>query len=114
MGEAVEIDGKTVQSLPMESNPSQLRTSDACMGCHDKRNNAHGVPLCATGDEYIASNAQVDCLSCHMPMGKGFADHSMGGGHDMGMLQRSVVFDMNSQKNGSNIKPRKGKRNEDG
>ncbi len=103
MGEAVEVDGKTIQSLPMESNPSQLRTSDACMGCHDKRNNAHGVPLCATGDEYIASNAQVDCLSCHMPMGKGFADHSMGGGHDMGMLQRSVVFYMDSKKSGDKI-----------
>ncbi len=103
MGEAVEVDGKKIQSLPMESNPSQLRTSDACMGCHDKRNNAHGVPLCATGDEYIASKAQVDCLSCHMPMGKGFADHSMGGGHDMGMLQRSVVFYMDSKKSGDKI-----------
>lgn len=103
LGEPVSVDGKDIQALPMESNPQQLRTSDACMGCHDKRNNAHGVPLCATGDEYIASNAQVDCLSCHMPMGKGFADHSMGGGHDMGMLQRSVVFYMDSKKNGDKI-----------
>lgn len=103
LGESVEVDGKTIEALPMESNPKQLRSSDACMGCHDKRNNAHGVPLCATGDEYIASNAQVDCLSCHMPMGKGFADHSMGGGHDMGMLQRAVVFSMDSKKKGDKI-----------
>ncbi len=103
LGEPVSIDGKDIPAIPMESNPQQLRTSDACMGCHDKRNNSHGVPLCATGDEYIASNAQVDCLSCHMPMGKGFADHSMGGGHDMGMLQRAVVFFMDSKKNGDKI-----------
>ena len=104
MGEPVTIDGKQIPSIPMESNPQQLRTSDACMGCHDKRNNSHGVPLCATGDEYIASKAQVDCLSCHMPMTNEMADHSMGGGHDMGMLQRSVLFAMNSEKQGGKIK----------
>ncbi len=103
LGEAVTIDGKTIQAMPMESNPTQLRSSDACMGCHDKRNNSHGVPLCATGDEYIASNAQVDCLSCHMPTNDAVADHSMGGGHDLGMLQRSVLFSMDSKKNGGNI-----------
>ena len=103
LGQPVSIDGKEIPSIPMESNPQQLRTSDACMGCHDKRNNAHGVPLCATGDEYIASNQQVDCLACHMPMTNEIADHSMGGGHDMGMLQRSVLFFMDSTKQGDKI-----------
>ncbi|MEN8214151.1 MAG: cytochrome c family protein [Pseudomonadota bacterium] len=104
LGEAVTMDGKEIPSIPMESNPQQMRTSDACMGCHDKRNNPHGVPLCATGDEYVESKSQVDCLSCHMPMANGLADHSLGGGHDMGMLQRSVVFMMNSSKDGDKIK----------
>ncbi len=98
------VDGKDIPSLPMESNPKQLRTSDACMGCHDKRNNSHGTPLCATGDEYIASNAKADCLSCHMPTSGGKSDHSMGGGHSLAMLQRSVVFYMESKKNGDKIK----------
>ncbi len=104
LGEAVTMDGKDIPSLPMESNPKQMRTSDACMGCHDKRNNPHGVPLCATGDEYVESKSQVDCLSCHMPSTNGLADHSMGGGHDMGMLRRSVVFSLDSKKEGDKIK----------
>lgn len=103
LGKPVTMDGKEIPALPMESNPRLMRTSDACMGCHDKRNNAHGAPLCATGDEYIASKAQVDCLSCHMPVANGRADHSLGGGHDLGMLQRSVVFYVNSKKNGDKI-----------
>ncbi len=103
-GGPVTMDGKEISALPMESNPKQLRTSDACMGCHDKRNNSHGTPLCATGDEYAQSTAQVDCLSCHMPVSNDRADHSMGGGHNMGMLQRSVVFYMDSKKSGDTIK----------
>ncbi len=103
LGKGVTIDGKEIPSLPMESNPQQQRTSNACMGCHDRRNNSHGVPLCATGNEYAASKAQVDCLSCHMPTNNGIASHSMGGGHDMGMLQRSVLFAMNSEKKGDKI-----------
>ncbi len=104
LGKPVTIDGKDIPALPMESNPKQLRTSDACMGCHDKRNNSHGVPLCATGDEYIESNAKADCLSCHMPTTGGRSDHSMGGGHSLAMLQRSVVFYMDSKKAGNKIK----------
>lgn len=104
LGKPVTIDGKEIPSIPMESNPQQMRTSDACMGCHDKRNNPHGVPLCATGDEYVQSKSQVDCLSCHMPTTNGLADHSIGGGHDTGMLQRSVVFMLNSSKEGDKIK----------
>lgn len=103
LGKAVTMDGKDIPSLPMESNPQQQRTSDACMGCHDRRSNSHGVPLCATGNEYAASESQVDCLSCHMATNNGIANHSMGGGHDMGMLKRSVLFAMNSSKKGGNI-----------
>jgi hypothetical protein len=103
MGKSVELDGKTVPSLPMEANPLQLKTSDACMGCHDKRNNPHGVPLCATGNEIKASKTNVSCLSCHMPINNGLADHTMGGGHSLTMLQRSVTFAVNAAKNGENL-----------
>ncbi len=104
LGEPVTLDGKEIPSLPMESNPRQQKTSEACMGCHDQRNNPHGVPLCQTGNEYSSSNSKVNCLSCHMPINNGLADHSMGGGHDKAMLQRSVVFDISSEKQGDKIR----------
>ena len=103
MGAAVEVDGKTIPALPMETNTKLMRTSDSCMGCHDKRNNSHGVPLCNTGDEYKVSKAAVDCLSCHMPVNSGKADHSLGGGHDSAMLKRSVVFTLAGEKSGDMI-----------
>ncbi len=100
IGGAVELDGVEIPALPLEGNPTQLKTSDACMGCHDQRNNPHGVPLCQTGNEYAISHSQVNCLACHMPINDGVADHSMGGGHDPAMLRRSVVFDVNSERQG--------------
>lgn len=103
LGKGVTLEGKEIPSMPMESNPMLMRTSDACMGCHDRRNNPHGVPLCATGNEYADSKTQVDCLACHMPTNDGFADHTLGGGHSEGMLKRSVVFAMDSKKDGDKI-----------
>ncbi|MFC1348035.1 MAG: cytochrome c family protein [gamma proteobacterium symbiont of Phacoides pectinatus] len=104
LGKAVTVDGKTIPpALDMESNPRQQKTSDACMGCHDKRNNPHGVPLCATGDEISESMSKVNCLSCHMPVNDGLADHSMGGGHDNAMLRRSVMFDVDAKVVGDKI-----------
>jgi hypothetical protein len=104
LGEAVTLDGKEIQSLPMESNPRQQKTSDACMGCHDQRNNPHGVPLCQTGNEYSIAKANVNCLACHMPIAGGVADHGMGGGHDHAMLKRSVVFDIDTENVGDKIR----------
>lgn len=103
LGEPVMMDGQEIPALPMESNPKQTKTSDACMGCHDQRNNPHGVPLCQTGNEYTMSDSKVNCLSCHMPVSSGIADHSMGGGHDLTILQRSVVFDVTAEKNGDKL-----------
>ena len=103
LGEPVTMDGKEIPAIPMESNPKQLKTSDACMGCHDQRNNPHGVPLCQTGNEYSMSSSQVNCLACHMPVSGGIADHSMGGGHDLAILQRSVVFDVSTETKGDVI-----------
>ena len=104
LGEPVTMDGKEIPSIPMESNPTLLRTSDACMGCHDQRNNPHGVPLCQTGNEYTMSDSKVNCLSCHMPINDGLADHSMGGGHNEGILRRSVVFDLTTEQSGDKIR----------
>lgn len=97
LGEGVTLDGKEIPSLPMEANAGLMKTNAACMGCHDKRNNSHGVPLCATGNEYMASKSDVTCQYCHMPMSGGLADHSMGGGHDDDMLRRAIVFTMDTE-----------------
>jgi hypothetical protein len=97
----VELDGKKIQALPMVGNPRLMKTNAACMGCHDKRNNPHGVPLCQTGNEYAGSN--VNCQSCHMPIADGRVDHGMGGGHNHAMLKRSVVFTLDAEKNGEGI-----------
>ena len=104
LGEAVELEGKEIQSLPMEANPRLMRTSDACMGCHDQRDNPHGVPLCQTGNEYIDSGSNVSCLSCHMPVSGGIADHTMGGGHNQEVLKRAVVFDVTAVADGDKLK----------
>ncbi|MCB2103007.1 MAG: cytochrome c family protein [Rhodobacterales bacterium] len=87
----------TTAALPLESNPMLLKTSEACLGCHDQRNNPNGVPLCQTGSEYAHGKTFVTCQSCHMPVNNGFADHSMGGGHDLGMLKRSLVLTLNAK-----------------
>ena len=104
LGEAVEFQGKEIPSLPMEGNPVQMKTNDACMGCHDQRNNPHGVPLCHTGNEYTMAKTNVNCLSCHMPIADGVADHGMGGGHDQAILKRSVVFDLTTEVAGDKVK----------
>lgn len=78
--------------FPMEGASSALhRTNDLCMGCHDRRKNFHGVPLCATGTEIADSKSFVACQSCHMPTTNGHADHSMLGGHDGAMVRRAVT-----------------------
>ncbi|MDM8557253.1 cytochrome c family protein [Candidatus Parabeggiatoa sp. HSG14] len=82
---------------PIESNTTLLRTTQVCLGCHDQRNNFHGVPLCATGDEF--KDAQhFNCQQCHMPVNNGYADHSMAGGHVQAMLERGVVLTLETTK----------------
>lgn len=100
----VSADDVEEMILPIESNPEMLKTSAACLGCHDKRFNSHGVPLCATGDEYVAGRTHVSCQSCHMPVTNGFANHSMGGGHDDAMLRRALMLKMDTRREGGQIK----------
>ncbi|MBK1723406.1 cytochrome c family protein [Thiocystis violacea] len=106
LGEPVELGGKSIPALELEPNSIQLRTSDACMGCHDQRDNPKGVPLCQTGGEFVESGSRVACQTCHMPVAGGFADHTMGGGHHDAMLERSVVFDLKTKAAGDAIKTR--------
>jgi len=96
-----ESDVKSLD-LPLQGN-SLFKTSAACLGCHDKRNNSHGVPLCATGDEMLAGKSRASCQSCHMPIVDGRASHEMGGGHDLAMLKRSVRLDIKSKIQGENL-----------
>jgi len=97
LGEPVEFQGKPVPALPLVGNPTQLKSSDACMGCHDQRNNPHGVPLCQTGNEIVASGSKVNCQGCHMGLADGSSNHSMPGGHDPDMIRRGVIFDLNTE-----------------
>jgi hypothetical protein len=97
LGKPVSLEGMEIPSLPMEANAQLMKSNAACMGCHDQRNNSHGVPLCATGNEYQVSKSDVTCQYCHMPMVNNIADHTMGGGHDDGMLKRSLVFSMDTK-----------------
>ena len=89
--------------MPLDGKPRLFRSQDACMGCHDQRNNSHGVPLCVTGAEYEQSNSKVSCQSCHMSVTNGKADHSMGGGHNMGMLKRAMILDLTAAKAGESV-----------
>ena len=102
----VSIDEDVEMALPLEANPELLKTSAACLGCHDKRNNSHGVPLCSTGDEYVHGKTHVSCQSCHMPISGGFADHTMGGGHDEATLRRALIMKIETEKQNDTIQTR--------
>jgi hypothetical protein len=89
------------------------------MGCHEKRANGKGAPLCRTGNEYRAAKSFVACQSCHMSivsvpkLDKGkvvpgkfvnIADHSMAGGHDGKMITRGIAMTMESTKADDKLK----------
>ncbi len=87
--------------FPMVGGKAALyKTNDVCMGCHDRRNNFHGVPLCATGTEIAESKSVATCQSCHMATVNGHADHSMAGGHVEDMVRRGIIMTMDVKKKG--------------
>ncbi len=86
-----------VNPFPHVNNPELFKTSAVCLGCHGQRKNPKGVPVCATGPEVIASGNTVTCQSCHMSVSNGFANHTMGGGHDLAMLRRAVVLNVQAK-----------------
>jgi nitrate/TMAO reductase-like tetraheme cytochrome c subunit len=103
----------THHPIPLTGNNAALfKSNDACMGCHEKRANAHGTPLCRTGNEYRDSNNFVSCQACHMAVvsvprmkeGKvvpgefvSIADHSMAGGHDAKMVARGLLMQVETK-----------------
>lgn len=106
--------------VPLQGNQADLfKSNDACMGCHEKRSNFHGTPLCRTGNEYRSSNNFVSCQACHMSIvtvpkmkdGKvvpgefvSIPDHSMAGGHDGKMITRGLAMSMETERNGGTLK----------
>jgi hypothetical protein len=95
--------GSEFHPFPIEGNATLLRTTSACMGCHDQRNNSHNVPLCKTGDEFKDSGT-FNCQQCHMPVNNGIADHSMLGGHAESMLKRGVILKLSVVTAGDTLK----------
>ncbi|MCW8964385.1 MAG: cytochrome c family protein [Gammaproteobacteria bacterium] len=105
---------------PMQGNKAALfKSNDACMGCHEKRDNSKGAPLCRTGNEYREAKNFVACQACHMAivtvpkLDKGnvvpgkfvsVADHSMAGGHDGKMITRGISLTMDTKKSGDKLK----------
>lgn len=83
---------KSVNPFQHRASGSLFKSSDICLGCHDQHDNPQGVPVCATGPEMRASGNSVTCQSCHMPVMDGFANHAMGGGHNLAMLKRGVAL----------------------
>jgi hypothetical protein len=86
----------------MEGNALMMRTTQVCLGCHDRRNNFNKVALCATGPEFKSTDS-FNCQQCHMPVNNGFADHSMMGGHSQAMVERAVILSLEAAQNGDNI-----------
>lgn len=92
----------TFHPFPMEGNAALLRSADACLGCHDQRNNPHGVPLCMTGAEFRQSST-FNCQQCHMPVVDGRVSHNFYGGYDTAMLRRSVILTMQAAREQDSI-----------
>ncbi len=97
--------GKPLPDLPLTGN-SLLQSSKACLGCHDMRPNSNKVVLCNTGDEFLQDGSKETCQSCHMPVSNGIVDHSIGGGHDVAMLERAVRLDLFPTREGNKLKLR--------
>lgn len=84
-------------------NPGVMKTSDACMGCHDQRPNGNKVSLCQTGDEVRAGGGSATCQSCHMPIVNGMTSHTMLGGHSGEMVASGLAMTIDAEKSGDMV-----------
>ncbi|MBF0140864.1 MAG: cytochrome c family protein [Magnetococcales bacterium] len=91
----------SVNAFPHQANGKLFKTSDICLGCHEKNVNPNGIPVCTTGPELTQSGNTVTCQSCHMPTINGFSDHSMAGGHSQAKLKRGILMTMTGEKRGN-------------
>ncbi|MEO5375369.1 MAG: cytochrome c family protein [Alphaproteobacteria bacterium] len=89
--------------FPHRARQSLFKGSEVCLGCHEQRKNAQGVPLCATGPEMRESGTNISCQSCHMPVANGFVNHTMGGGTDPAMLRQATALDLAASRSGEEI-----------
>ena len=90
--------------VPIRGNPELMKTKAACMGCHDQRPNAHGVSMCATGDEIRAVEGPDTCQSCHMPIVDGVASHAMLGGHNPAMVEHGLAMTVSAARQGGDLR----------
>lgn len=93
----------TTNPFPHRANPALFKSSDACLGCHEQLNNAHGVAICTIGKELTAEGPVPTCQSCHMPVVNGHTNHALMGGHDPAMLRRGVILTVTASKEDKGI-----------
>ncbi len=79
---------KSYHPYAIEPNQKLLKTSRACIGCHDIRDNA---------DENVFEEDRIACQACHMPKINGVADHSMQGGHSAGMVKQALLLSIEAK-----------------
>jgi len=82
---------KKYHPYPIKPNQVLLKTSKACIGCHDMRDSA---------DEAVFEEDQIACQACHMPKVNGIADHSMQGGHSAGMVKQALLMNIEAENDG--------------
>ncbi len=88
---------KSYHPFPIEPNPTLLKTSTACLGCHDMRDGA---------EEPAFAEDQIACQACHMPKVNGVADHSMQGGHSAGMVKQALLMSIEADSDGQALNAR--------
>ena len=79
-------------------NPGLMKTSAACMGCHDQRPNSNKVSLCQTGAEIETAGGSTTCQTCHMAVVNGVSNHEMSGGHSAEMVAKGLVLTIDAKK----------------
>ena len=82
--------------LALEGNAGVMKSNAACMGCHDKtQQRAWRAFVRLATSTWSARVTSPSVLS--YADGRQQRDHSMGGGHDGGMLKRSIVFTLDAK-----------------
>lgn len=85
------------------------KNSEVCMGCHSHKENAHGIEVCNTKNEFDATS---DCISCHMAKKPGsvekfnkksrdqYASHDFLGVRSQEMVERAVEVKLSQNSEG--------------
>lgn len=94
LGRSILYHGKLIPSLPLEANARQLKTANACLGCHRGYTNTSGAAFCGLDQDGVTEGHQPACQSCHMPIHEGLSDHGIGLSGDASRdgLRRSLLL----------------------